>query len=511
MTNWMKYSEIKKLKGLKFSQTQVSKLLGLDRKTISKYWNMDLEEYSSLLNEAKQREKKAMIYENDILSWLKEYPDMSAAQIYDWLQERYNELPFTERTLRLFVAEMREEHNIIKSINNRQYVAVVDLPMGYQAQVDLGEIWLRNINNKRVKLYCFVMVLSHSRYKFVYWSDIPFTALTFIDAHNKAFIFFGGRPIEIAYDQDKVLAVSENHGDIIYTEVFQNYLDALGFKVYLCRKNDPESKGRIEAVVKYVKQNFANHRTYSSLAEFNDDCIKWLERRGNGKMHETTKKIPAEVFALEKQHLLPVSHYGAMPNNDIVHRYVRKDNTILYLQNRYCVPVGTYEVGKKVSIEVKEGKLIISDFNTKEIYATHNIHVGKGELITLKHTNRDMSSSVESLYNKVFECLGYRDNARTFLEEIRKDKPRYYRDQLNLIFKASQKVNDTRIIQSATDYCMQNKLWSASEYVRAVKYYEEVYQGESSSAEEDIVKIPAKYREVKPNTRDINEYAELIK
>ena len=62
---------------------------------------------------------------------------------------------------------------------------------------------------------------------------------------------------EIVYDQDKILAVSENSGDIIYTEIFQSFSNEMKFSIYLCRKSDPESKGKIEAVVKYAKNNFA--------------------------------------------------------------------------------------------------------------------------------------------------------------------------------------------------------------------------------------------------------------
>ncbi len=52
------------------------------------------------------------------------------------------------------------------------------------------------------------------------------------------------------------MVVSENGGDIIYTETFENYKNYAGFCIHLCRGRDPESKGKIEAVVKYIKNNF---------------------------------------------------------------------------------------------------------------------------------------------------------------------------------------------------------------------------------------------------------------
>jgi len=148
------------------------------------------------------------------------------------------------------------------------------------------------------------------------------------------------------------LAVYENYGDIVYTEVFQNYIHSAKLKVRLCRAFDPESKGKIEAVIKYLKYNFARNRLFTDIDTFNEDCLKWLKRTGNGKVHSITKKIPAEVFTLEKEHLEPISHFrfDQQINSSITYP-VRKINTVLYKQNRYQVPIDTYLPGKVVALK----------------------------------------------------------------------------------------------------------------------------------------------------------------
>lgn len=509
MTDWMAYAEIQeyKRKGLKISQ--VSRQLNIDRKTVAKYWDMSLDEYSNLVTTAKTRYKKVEKFENRLLEWLKSYPDISSAQLYDWLLERNGRLDFKERTLRLFVADLRKKHKIPKCTYLRQYEAVEDPPFGYQAQVDMGEIWLATPNGAKVKLYCFVMVLTNSRYKFVYWLDKPFNALSFIEAHNKAFEYFNGRPQEIVYDHDKVLTVSENHGDIVYTGAFQKYIDFMKFKIYLCRGNDPESKGRIEAAVKYVKYNFAKHRTYTDLVDFNELCLKWLERTGNGKMHEITKKVPAEVFEFEKQHLEPAPKYEINLTENILTYSLRKDNTIMYKQNRYRVPKGTYSPNKRVNVKIESNKMTIMDIETGEIYAIHKISSGKGELISLNHEDRDTSASLNTLYIKTFDALNNSNNVRMFLDNIKKCKPRYFRDQLGLILKTLIGIQDTEIVRLAVDYCVTNTLWSASEFVTAIKYYQEVKKCTQTQSSE-VINIPDKYKGLKPSVRDIEEYAKLL-
>lgn len=62
---------------------------------------------------------------------------------------------------------------------------------------------------------------------------------------------------EMVYDQDNLIAVSENARDLLLTQDFQAYQQALGFNIYLCRGSDLETKGKIERVIGYVKSNFA--------------------------------------------------------------------------------------------------------------------------------------------------------------------------------------------------------------------------------------------------------------
>ena len=302
MKSWMNYAKIQELKRNHFNKNQVALRLDIDYKTVMKYWDMPPDEFAAHHNRAQRRKKKADIYRDYVVACLQKYPDMTSAQIYDWIKERVGQksLPFKKRSFRNYVKVLRKEYDIPKPETSRQYEAVDELPMDEQAQVDMGEISLETTSGRRKKVYGFGMVLSHSRYKYILWQDRPWTTADFVQAHIKAFAFFGGRPKEIVYDQDKVLAVSENHGDIILTEGFQNYLNATGCDLFLCHGADPESKGKIEAVIKYAKNNFAKHRILDDIDSFNIACLEWLERTGNAEEHGTTKKIPAEVFTVEK-------------------------------------------------------------------------------------------------------------------------------------------------------------------------------------------------------------------
>src|SRR5690554_3238314 len=101
---------------------------------------------------------------------------------------------------------------------------------------------MRTAQGGRKKIHFFAMVLSRSRMKFTYFQDKPFTSETTCKAHEKAFGYFGGIPHTLVYDQDKVLIVSENMGDVILTSTFKKYAISRGIKLHFCRKSDPQSK-----------------------------------------------------------------------------------------------------------------------------------------------------------------------------------------------------------------------------------------------------------------------------
>jgi hypothetical protein len=203
------------------------------------------------------------------------------------------------------------------------------------------------------------------------------------------------------YDQDHLILVSENGGDLVLTKEFADYQKTRKFKIYMCRKADPETKGKVENVVKYVKRNFAKNRTFHNLEKLNEDCLAWLERTGNGKVHNTTKKIPAEVFVYEKQHLIPVPHKINISTTKIITRVIRKDNTIVYQGNRYALPLGTYAPDRRVVVKEEEGILIIADPEDELEIIRYPVCLEKGRLIKSSDCRREKDKGIKDYLQEV--------------------------------------------------------------------------------------------------------------
>ena len=132
LKGWKLFGEIKNMKKLGFNKSQATRNLGINYETVSKYWNMSPDDYAKLLELRKHRKRKLSKYEDEILQWLRDYPDMSAAQVHDWLVERYGSIDCSERTVRNLLSSLRNEYNIPKQVSRRQHEAVDELPAGYQ-------------------------------------------------------------------------------------------------------------------------------------------------------------------------------------------------------------------------------------------------------------------------------------------------------------------------------------------------------------------------------------------
>lgn len=110
MKGYRVYSKIQQFRSAGFSQRQVARRLGINRKTVKRYWEMPVDEYEEMSSTV-CRMQYLDKYRARILEWLREFPDLTAAQICDWLREHYRE-EVSERTVSRYVKQLREEYGL---------------------------------------------------------------------------------------------------------------------------------------------------------------------------------------------------------------------------------------------------------------------------------------------------------------------------------------------------------------------------------------------------------------
>ena len=498
------YNEIQSYKQMGYTIRKTAREADLDRKTVRKYWNMRQDEYVRYMARCCERTKILDPYKDEITALLQTWSGITSACIHDRLRENHENFEPSYSSVKIYVNALRELLGIPTEVAIRQFAEVEELPPGRQAQVDMGQKIMKDMYGKSVRVYLFAMVMSHSRKKFVYFQDHPFDAEEFIWSHDLAFRYFGGRTEEIVYDQDRVMAVAENAGDLIFTEAFEAYRKYAGFSIFLCHGHDPQSKGKIESVVKYVKRNFLACRIYSGISTLNSDGLLWLERTANAKKHDTTKMIPNVVFSEEIKHLKSVPTLSAPPKPKSA--IVRQTNVVHYLQNRYEVPRGTYIPGREAAITVDEaaGTVTFCDKETGEIFATHKIKYGViGKKVSLpKNADRFVETKYDDLKVKVLSAFDGVYLTEEYVEELIKKYPRYVRDQLRIMKGCAENYGKDEL-QTALNYCIDRDLFSAVDFRDTLVFF----RSDEPKVTTGKILLAVKYQVVQAQVRSLESYA----
>ena len=455
--------KIRELYSKGFNKSQIAFQLGLHRSTVRRYLKMDEDTLTAKLQHRRRYPRILDKYERYVCDVLSRYRFLSASQIHDWMKEQYPDLPVVcGKTVYNFVETVRRKYNLDKEgLSKRVYEKMPDTPYGEYAQMDFGESRMPTYRDNFVKVYFFVMVMSRSRQKFVYFSCTPFTSALAVYAHELAFAYFGGKPRRIIYDQDKVLLVRENLGDLILTRTFRAFVNEQHFQPVFCRPADPESKGKVENVVKYVKRNFLAGRAFNSLEVLNTEVLQWLEKTGNGKIHGTTRLVPAEEFEIERKYLLPYHGEPVPPKDEPKEYHVRKDNTVRYRTNYYSVPSGTYKNRNTVVwLLENNGHIELYDKESGKLICRHELCPGKGKNVCDKRHHKDKTRSVNDLQVRIRKRTEDDPTVILWLRNLEREKPRYYRDNMKLLLHVISEYGKETVI-AALRTCLEKNIYNS--------------------------------------------------
>jgi hypothetical protein len=233
----------------------------------------------------------------------------------------------------------------------RTSVATVrfETPPGKQAQCDWEHIGkFPDSTGKLVDVYVFVIVLGYSRQQYIHFTTsmaIP----TLVECHQKAFEYFQGIPQTILYDNMSQVRTGPERLNAQFGDFACHY----GFEVKTHRPYRPRTKGKVERMVDYVKNNFLNGKDFSGLADLNSQAMQWLNTVANVRIHATTLAKPHDLWLQEKDQLVPLSLVRPYVPVVRVDRKVASDTFVSFENNRYSVPPS--HIGKTIEIIAQGG------------------------------------------------------------------------------------------------------------------------------------------------------------
>lgn len=451
------YRKIQQLRQSGKSISEIARRLSLDRKTAAKYYHMDTEAFRTYHQNTVVREKSPELHHTEILSVYREngWKRLNMAAVYDYLVECYGEIKYTERTLRNYIAYLEKTGELTISDSVRMTTKVPQLPFGKQLQMDFGQYRCPS----GLVLYIFACVLSASRYKYMVFQDHPFVTMDVVLHLLSCFQHLGGLVEEVVIDQDALLVVSENSGDIIFTRTFASFIEEMGLSMYVCRKADPQSKGKIEQSIKYVKQNFLSIRSFDSVEEANAALQQWLGRRANGVISRATKRIPAELLLCEQEQLQPLRN-SIFYKDDVSLREERQVNEHSYVSvggSLYSVPA-KYR-NRVVEIYQTPSRVFLFDAHSGEELAEHAVATIPGSTVSQRSHFRSTEQSAEQLRSEIRYLVDLPEWIE-FEQRNAKRFPRYVRDQAIDAKKYFSGEVDRDVLLRALDFCREYETYS---------------------------------------------------
>lgn len=419
------YHQIKSL-SKEYSLRDCAEKLGISVNTVRKYAGMELQEASVYLERVKRRSQYDVAREF-ILEYLERFPEIKATKLLRKVKEKYPRITGKVRGFRKYIAPLR---SAAQSGEYRHYAPVLDMQPGVQVQVDIGEDQIyRDTSGDHFKAYFVSFVFSYSRKGFVTFRGRCYDTESFIAAHLEAFAFFGGVAEEYVYDQTKLVVIEERYREVFFNERFHQFALKYGFRIRVCEGYDPQSKGKVERFIGYVKQDFLYGDYFADIPSLNAASRIWLDEVANVRIHSITGRQPAEMFIEEQPLLRPFENLEAALST----RLVDKTGLISYKGNKYSVPYAYQRC--QVEVREKEGRLIIYEPGQNKEIARHPLAKGQGNILKNNNHYRDYRTSIEELSRQATAMFEGGVHGEEIIERIKADNPAIARDQLRGLMK----------------------------------------------------------------------------
>ena len=185
-------------------------------------------------------------------------------------------------------------------------VVIVTAP-GQEAQVDYGSgPMVRDPETRKYRrTRLFVMTLGCSR-KSVRLLSFRSSARIWAELHERAFRRLGGATRVVVLDNLREGVLVPDIYDPTLNPLYRDVLAHYGAVAMPCRIQDPDRKGKVESGVGHAQKTPLKGLRFESLEEAQGYLDRWEERWADTRIHGTTKRQVAAMFAEEKPCLLPL-------------------------------------------------------------------------------------------------------------------------------------------------------------------------------------------------------------
>ena len=271
-----------------------------------------------------------------------------------------------------FTADYQSVKRFVRKLGGgpaRQACAIIETPPGEEAQADYGEgPMVRDPNTgkyRRTRL--FVLTLACSR-KSVRLLTFQSSARIWAELHEQAFRRLGGSTRIVVLDNLREGVLKADIYDPALNPLYRDLLAHYGAVALPCRVGHPDRKGKVESGVGHAQKTPLKGLRFETVGEAQAYLDRWEERWADTRIHGTTKRQVAVMFAEEKPALQPLPaepfryyQYGE--------RTVHLDGCVEVAAAYYSAPPGW--IGRSISVQWDERHVRLLDPGTGQLLREH--------------------------------------------------------------------------------------------------------------------------------------------
>ena len=273
--------------------------------------------------------------------------------------------------------------------------AVIETAPGEEAQVDYGEgPMVRDPESgkyRRTRL--FVLTLGYSR-KSVRLLVFRSSSQVWAELHEKAFQRLGGVTKVVVPDNLREGVLTADIYDPTLNPLYRDVLRHYGATALPCRAGHPDRKGKVESGVGHAQKTPLKGLRFETLAEAQTYLDHWEERWADTRIHGTTKRQVAVMFAEERPALLPLPvepfryyQYGE--------RTVHLDGCVEVEAAYYSAPPGW--IGRRVQVQWDSRQVRLLDPQTCQLLREHLVQTRGRHRIKEEDRSRKTPLSTQQL------------------------------------------------------------------------------------------------------------------
>ena len=279
-------------------------------------------------------------------------------------QDLVDEAGFTGRyaSVRRFVRQLRGT----SAPEARVVIATVP---GEEAQVDYGDgpMVRHPQTGKHRRTRLFVLTLAHSRkaVRLLVWQS---SAQIWGELHERAFRRLGGTPRTIVLDNLKEGVLTPDVYEARLNPLYRDVLAHYGVIGLPCRVRDPDRKGKVESGIGHTQRTPLHGQRFETLEQAQAYLDHWDTHWADTRIHGTTKRQVAAMFAEERPTLQPLPVEPVRYYRFGV-RTVHLDGCVEVEAAYYSTPPGS--IGQRVTVQWTELHVRLLDAKTGQLLREH--------------------------------------------------------------------------------------------------------------------------------------------